>query len=199
MKIAIGVPCMGSIRAETVGSLLQMQRSYPDVDFKWFITGNSLVYDARNEILNYAINEDADYLLYVDSDIMYPYTALGELLAQNKGIISGVYWTRSENVRERVIYSEIKPRPIFGRVGKRTAYMGQINGIFEVKGCGMGFCLIRKDVIHKITRQFVSPFEPYRGLGEDLSFCYRLGRIKEPIFAMEVGLEHIGTKHYKGV
>ena len=69
----------------------------------------------------------------------------------------------------------------------------------EESGCGMGFCLIRKDIIHKITSKCVSPFEPFKGLGEDLSFCYRLNKLKEPIYAMDVGLEHIGTKRYKGV
>lgn len=198
MQIVLGVPTTGTIRIETVVSLMQLFISYKDIEFKPFMTGHSLVYDARNEILNYTLKEDADYLLFVDSDIIFSWQALGHLLNQNKGIISGVYWTRSENVREPVIYSEIKPRRVFGRVGKRTPYLGQINGIFEVSGCGMGFCLIRKDIIQKITKRFVSPFEPYRGLGEDLSFCYRLNKIKVPIYAMDVGLEHIGTKRYKG-
>lgn len=197
MKILVGVPCVGSIRAETVGSLLQVQRSYKDIDLKWYIVGNSLVYDARNEMLNMARKEGADYLLFIDSDIQFPYDALGTLMNQNKGIVTGIYWSRSENAREPIIYSDLRPRGIFNRKADRTPYMEPVNGLTRVKGCGMGFCLIRKDVINKITKHFVSPFEPFRGLGEDLSFCYRAGKIGEPIYAIECGLEHIGTKHYK--
>ena len=186
MKIVIGVPTVGTIRIETAVSLMQLFITYKDIEFKPYVTGNSLVYDARNQILNYTMKEDADYLLFVDSDIIFPYTALGNLLNQNKGIITGVYWSRSENVREPIIYSRLKPMSIFNHKPERTAYMGQINGIFEVKGCGMGFCLIRKDIIHKITSKCVSPFEPFKGLGEDLSFCYRLNTTFSPASRLTV-------------
>lgn len=197
MIIAIGIPCMGTIRVETVGSLIQMQRSYPDIDFRWMMVGNSLVYDARNELLNHAKREQADYLLFIDSDIQFPCTALSTLINLQKGVVTGVYMSRSEEAQEPVIYTDLKPRSIFNRNASRKPFTGQINGVTRVDGCGMGFCLIRRDVIDKITKRFVSPFEPFRGLGEDLSFCYRLAKIREPIYAVNCGLEHIGTKHYK--
>lgn len=199
MKIVVGIPCMGSIHAETVGSLLQLQISYKDIDFRPLIIANSLVYDARNQIINYALKEDADYLLFIDSDIIFPYDALSKLLNQNKAMITGIYWSRSENVQKPIIYSRIKPRHIFRRIPKIDHVTGQIQGCTEIKACGMGFCLIRKDLIQKITKKFVSPFEPFKGMGEDISFCYRVGKIREKIYAMECGLSHIGKKHYKGV
>ena len=199
MKIVIGVPCMGTIRAETVGSLLQLQMSYKDIDFRPLIIANSLVYDARNRITNYAVKEQADYLLFVDSDIIFPYNALSILLNQNKSIITGVYYSRSENVPDAIIYDSITPRSIFNRIPKAETLKRKIQGCEEVKACGMGFCLIRKDLLTKITKRFVSPFEPYKGLGEDIAFCYRVGKLKEKIYAIECGLEHVGNKRYKGV
>lgn len=197
MKIVVGIPCMGTIHAETVGSLLQLQMSYKDIDFRPIIIANSLVYDARNKIINHAMNENADYLLFVDSDIVFPYTALATLLNQNKGIISGVYWSRAENVNKAIIYDSIKPRHIFNHKPDAVPVKRQIQGCEKIKACGMGFCLIRKDVLQKVTKHFISPFEPFKGLGEDIAFCYRLGKIKEPIYATECGLEHIGKKRYK--
>lgn len=199
MKIVVGIPCMGSIHAETVGSLLQLQISYKDIDFRPLIIANSLVYDARNQIINYALKEDADYLLFIDSDIIFPYDALSKLLNQNKAMITGIYWSRSENVQKPIIYDRIKPRNIFRHTPEVNSVNHKIQGVEPVKACGMGFCLIRKDLLKRITDKYISPFEPFKGMGEDIAFCYRVGKIREKIYAMECGLSHIGKKHYKGV
>lgn len=199
MKIAIGIPCMGTIQSMTVASLIQQQKTYTDIEFDYYMIESSLVYDARNVILDQVNKSDADYLLFIDSDIIFPNNALKALLDQKKSMIAGVYWNRSEIVRKPVIYDSIKPRHIFKRKAEVTPLKRKIQGCEEVKACGMGFCLIRKDLIKKITKKFVSPFEPYKGMGEDISFCYRVGKIGEKIYALECNLEHIGTKRYKGV
>lgn len=198
MKIVVGIPCMGTINAETVGSLWQLQLSYKDIDFKLYIISNSLVYQARTDIANYALKEQADYLLFLDSDIIFPYDALSKLLNQNKAMITGIYWSRNEFTHNPIIYDQIKPRSIFNRISEVTAVKKQIQGVEPVKACGMGFCLIRKDLLQRITKRYISPFEPYKGLGEDISFCYRVGQLNEKIYAMDCGLSHIGKKYYKG-
>lgn len=200
MKILIGIPCMGSIHAETVGSLLQLVMSCRDIEFKPVIYANSLVYHARNEILNLALKDNVDYLLFLDSDIIFPVEAVKKLISLNKGVVTGIYYARNENSPGKaIIYRKITPRSIFHREALAEQFKGHIEGLQQVSACGMGFCLIRSDVIRRICKRFISPFEPFRGLGEDLAFCYRLNRIKEPIYALNVGLEHIGTKHYKEV
>lgn len=198
MKIVIGIPNMGSIHVGTVGSLWQLPISYKDIEFLPYMIGNSLVYDARNEILNYANKANADYLLFIDSDIIFPPAALKALLDQNKGIISGIYWSRSEQVRKPIIYKKIKPRTIFRKIPEIDHVSGMVQGCIEIAACGMGFCLIRKDVIRKMIKHYISPFEPFKGMGEDISFCYRLGRLNEKIYALDCGLEHVGDKRYKG-
>lgn len=198
MKIVVGIPCMGTIHVGTVGSLLNLFKSYPDVDFLPYLVGNSLVYDARNQILDYSNKAQADYLLFVDSDIIFPAQALKALLDQNRPIISGIYWSRSEYVRKPIIYDHISPRNIFKHTAEIDHVKGQIQGCIEVKACGMGFCLIRQDIIQKIVKKHIAPFEPFKGMGEDISFCYRIGKMKEKIYALDCGLEHIGTKRYKG-
>ena len=197
MKIVIGLPCMGSIRAETVGSLCGIIKAYRNIDIVTYIMSNSLIYHARNEILNFTIKENADYLLFLDSDIKFPVSALQRLLDLNQEVVTGIYYARTENNHNPIIYEEIIPRGIFRKHPKAKAYTGKIQGLTRVSGCGMGFCLIRKDVIKKMIDKYISPFEPFRGMGEDIAFCYRLTRIGIPIYALDVGLEHIGTKYYR--
>lgn len=197
MKIAVGIPNLGMIHSETVGSLIRMIMTYTDVQFMPFFISNSLVYDARNHMVDFAVEQNADYLLFIDSDIVFPGHALKVLLDQNRNIVTGIYWSRSENVRKPIIYSQIKPRHIFNHKAELDHVSGQIQGCTEVKACGMGFCLIKTDVLRKLKDKFISPFEPYKGMGEDISFCYRCGKLKEKIYAIDCGLEHIGYKRYK--
>ena len=198
MKIVVGIPNMGSIHVGTTGALLQLVTSYKDIEFSPYMISSSLVYDARNQILDYANKVNADYLLFIDSDIIFPPAALKALLDQNKGIISGIYWSRSEQVRKPIIYKKIKPRTLFRKIPEIDHVSGMVQGCIEIAACGMGFCLIRKDVIRKMIKHYISPFEPYKGMGEDISFCYRLGRLNEKIYALDCGLEHVGDKRYKG-
>ena len=198
MRIIIGIPCMGTIHAETVGSLCALIKKHPEIDLHATMISGSLIYSARNAILEDALKDGADYLLFIDSDIIFPDDALTKLLSLNTGVATGVYWRRSESVKLPVIYRSITPRSIFNHLPKGEDFTGQIEGVQEVAGCGMGFCLIRRDVMQKISKRFKSPFEPYKGLGEDLAFCYRLKRIGVPIYALNVGLKHIGIKYYDG-
>lgn len=197
MVIVVGIPCMGTIHSETVGSLIRMILSYKDIEFRPYIISHSLVYDARNAILNYALEQNADYLLFVDSDIMFPQEALATLLNMNKPMVTGVYWTRSEEHKEQVVYEKVTPRR-FKKSPSADPVRHKIEVPEEVAACGMGFCLIRKDLLRNVCKHFRSPYEPYKGLGEDIAFCYRVGKLNVPIWAINVGLEHIGQKRYKG-
>ena len=197
MKILIGIPCMGSIRAETVGSLCGVIKAYKHIDIGAYIMANSLVYHARDEILRQALNEKVDYLLFLDSDIKFPTSALQRLLDLNQGIVTGIYYPRVETNKKPVIYSSITPRDRFHKEPKAEAFTGHIQGLTRIAACGMGFCLIRRDVIIKMSNKYKSPFEPFKGMGEDISFCYRLKKIGIPLYALDVGLEHIGTKSYR--
>jgi 3-deoxy-D-manno-octulosonate 8-phosphate phosphatase KdsC-like HAD superfamily phosphatase len=67
MKILIGMPCIRQIPTRTVISLLQTVQT--DVDP--YLVSGSLVYDARDEIAKFAVKEGYDYVLYVDSDMIF--------------------------------------------------------------------------------------------------------------------------------
>lgn len=198
MIIAVGIPCMGSICAETVGSLLRLPMAYRDIDFKPYIISHSLVYDARNMLVEYALSVNADYLLFVDSDILFPQDALANLINQNKQVISGVYYAKMDEPKTQIVYDEIKPLSLFNKTPSVNSVKHKITSPEVIKACGMGFCLIRTDALRKVLKKYKSPFEPMKGMGEDIAFCYRLGKVGIPIYAMDVKLEHIGSKRYKG-
>ena len=68
MKVLLGMPSVGMIPAKTVISLLQtVERGKVE---PVIVTG-SLIYDSRDQIATYAVNEGYDYVLYADSDMVF--------------------------------------------------------------------------------------------------------------------------------
>lgn len=192
MKILIGIPCMDKIPVETVASLESLKKpAGSEIQF----VSNSLVYDARNQLTQEAINKGFDYLLFIDSDMTFSADALDRLIADDKDIVSGVYYARKGN-HFPVLFSKIRPKTIFGKpIAEKLNVVP--NGLFEIKGCGMGMCLIKVSALGKIFDRYKEPFSPLKLLGEDLSFCYRASKRGFKIYAdANVELGHVGTKIY---
>lgn len=171
-KIVVGVPCMDMIPIQTAGSLMRLCMKYPS-QIKPYMVSGSLVYEARNQIIMYALQENADYVLFVDSDICFDENALQRLLDRNVDIVSGLYYGRRKGASNPIAYDDAQPQK-----GKKQPFNTPIKdidtGYRRVKAVGLGFCLIKVSCIKTIIKKFKRPFEPYKGLGEDLSFFWRI-------------------------
>ena len=93
MKIMIAVPCMDQVPARFAQSLATLQKVGECVI--GFQVG-SLVYVARENLAGGAIEMGADYVLWLDSDMVFNPDTLVRLLAdKDKGdIVSGLYYRR---------------------------------------------------------------------------------------------------------
>lgn len=192
MKILIGIPCMDKIPIETIASLQALKKT-DDCEIQY--VSNSLVYDARNQLAQEAMSRGFDYLLFIDSDMVFPADVLTRLIADKKDIVSGVYYARKGN-HFPVIFSKVRPKTLF-RKQIAEKFFTVPEGIFEIKGCGMGMCLIKVSALRKIFDRYKEPFRPLKLLGEDLSFCYRATKRGFKIYAdANVELGHVGTKIY---
>lgn len=193
MKILLGMPSTGKIPTKTVISLLQtVERGKVEP----FIVSGSLVYDARETIVRFAIEKDYDYILFADSDMVFCAEDLKRLLAHNVGICSGLYVTR-DGRNENVAYSKIITRRRFPFRSPKLIADNSTTGFGRVAACGFGFCLIKASVVKCMLKYYKSLFEPYKGLGEDAAFCYRARRCGFYTFIdRDVKLGHIGETVY---
>ena len=167
MKILICVPCMDMVASGFAQSLAMLQKGGHEVAI-CFECG-SLVYDARNKLAKRAIEMGAEYTMWFDSDMIFQPDTMLKLLEHKDegGIISGVYFRRSPpytpvvfakcNIRERS-WAELEEMPA---------------ELVEVEGVGFGCVLVSTDVLMSIAAKEWSWFEPLKGFGEDLSFCWR--------------------------
>lgn len=194
MRILIAVPCMDTVPALFMRSLLTM-RLQGEVEISLAI--GSLIYDARNRLAQKAVSENFDRVLWLDSDMIFGPDLMEKLNAridEGAELVSGLYFTRRAPL-EPVVYSDIRKE---NGVPKRDPYMDYPrDAIFEVAGCGFGGVMMTADLLRRVGDEFGLPFSPILGFGEDLSFCLRVGKLGIPMFCdSAIKLTHLGWKEY---
>lgn len=194
MKILLGMPCMRTIPYRTVISLLRtVKRGVVDP----MMVEGSLVYDSRDTIARFAVENGYDYVLFVDSDMQFDKPDIDRLLSHNVGICSGLYVTRNGEDKN-VCYERIITRRRFPYRPPELIEDKSTSGYGRVAACGFGFCLIKTSVIKSMFKRYKSLFEPKWGVGEDIAFCIRAKRCGYYTFIdRDVKLGHIGEKVYE--
>lgn len=195
MRVLLGMPCMRSIPFKTVVSLLRTAKKGA---VEPLLIEGSLVYDSRDAIAKFAVENDFDYVLYVDSDMVFDSEDLNRLLAHNADICTGLYVTRNgEN--NNVLYSKVIKQCRFPHRDSKLITDMATSGYGSVVACGFGFCLIKTEVMKTLFKHYKSLFEPKWGVGEDVAFCIRAQKHGFKIFAdRDVKLGHIGDMVYGG-
>ena len=194
MRVLLGMPCMRTIPHKTVISLLSTAKKGA---VEPMLVEGSLVYDARDTIANFAVENGYDYILYADSDMVFSADDLNRLLQHDANIVSGLYVSR-DGQNKNVAYSQIITRRRFPyRVPKLIVDRG-VTGYTEVAAIGFGFTLIKIDVIKSMLKRYKSLFEPKWGVGEDVAFCLRARKCGYKIYIdRDVKLGHIGETVYE--
>lgn len=192
MKILLGMPNMGTIPSKTVISLLQtVQKGAVEP----MLVDGSLIYDSRDAIARYAMENGYDYVLFADSDMIFSNHDLEALLGHNTNIVSGLYCTR-RGEKLNVAYKEVITRKK-DRMPK-LIHDTKTEGYGETIACGFGFCLIKIEVIKTMFEKYKSLFEPKWGVGEDIAFCIRARKCGYKIMLdRNIKLGHIGDVVYE--
>lgn len=197
MKTLIAIPCMDMLPVGFVQSLLYMHKGdNPTVYFK----PNSLVYDSRNLLSLYAIENGFDNVLWLDSDMLFPPNTLTKLEAYGMDMVTGLYVKRHEPV-EPVLYEKIE-EPERGKDGKLVANIASYinyprDSFFQVAGCGFGCVLTSTALLKDVWDSFGPAFTPYPWASEDISFCYKVNQLGYQIYCdSSVSCGHIGQFVY---
>lgn len=167
MKTLIAVPCMDTVAADFAESFALMYK--PEGCSVAFQKG-SLIYDARNHLAVQAIKGQYDYVLWLDSDMVFPQDMLLRMMEhmKDKDIISGLYFRRVPPYKP-VLYKELNP----GGDPSYTEYDEYPSEPFMLEGIGFGCVLMKTAVLVTLGLLQGGWFSPVEGFGEDLSFCIR--------------------------
>lgn len=192
MKIFIAVPSMDTLPALFCQSLALLQRA-GDTQIGFEV--GSLVYNARNNLARQAIKSEADYVLWLDSDMVFAPNLLQRMLKiclDNK-----IDFLTAVCFRRKPPYTPC----LFDRLDKidkgasYTALMSVPDGLFKVGGCGFAGVLMSTDVLMSVAAKFEGRmFDPLEGFGEDVSFCWRARQCGYDIWCdSSIELGHVGN------
>lgn len=171
MKTMIAVPCMDQVPVHFCQSLALLQK----VDeCTLAMQSGSLVHAARNKLAEKALLMDADYVMWLDSDMTFPPDTLSRMLKtaveNDIDILTGLCFRRvppyTPTLFDRL---ELKKHDICSW----TEFEEIPDHLFEVGGCGCACLLVNTEVFISIQNEYGNIFAPIGSAGEDVSFCLR--------------------------
>ena len=194
-KVLIAVPCMDQLPAQFAHSLATLT-SYGIEDVQisvWFNLG-SLIYTSRDQIAKRALSDEADLVMWFDSDMVFNPDTLTRMLKfidAGADIVTGVYYRRTPPFTP-TIFKTMDIDPETG-AAEWTPFDEIPTEPFEVAACGFGCVLMRTEVFVAVFAKFGYMFTPIGNVGEDIAFSWRARQVGYKIIAdPSIKLGHVG-------
>lgn len=205
-KVMIGTPSHdGKLDANYVFSLTQtiLLAQAHDVEiYPMFVCYDSLVQRARNDLIFYAKQLDANDLIFIDADESWNPYDFFKLLSHDVDVVGGTARKKTD-VEQYVV-------KIFSDIGLKRSE----NNLIKVQGIGTGFTRLTKKAYNdlwsiseeykedsgKISKMiFNVEIENGNLISEDISMCKKLTDLGYNIwFDPSITCDHIGIKNYQG-
>lgn len=147
---------------------------------------------SRNKLAEKA-KDVADYIFFVDDDVLPPMNAITKLLSHNKDIVSGLYFAKQEPHFPQIFLKNKENKERYDSIENYKR-----DSLIEIDACGGGCVLIKSDVFKKLRRpyfQFIPQGEDHPRKGEDFFFCEKAKEAGFEIYCdTSIICKHIGTK-----
>lgn len=194
MKVFVAVPSMDTLPALFCQSLALLQRAG---DTQVAFEVGSLVYNARNNLARQAIKSEADWVLWLDSDMVFKPTLLREMLdvCQKNSIdfLTALCFRRKPPYTPCLFDRlEVKSN---GKGASYTALLSIPDGLFQIGGCGFAGVLMSTDILVSVAAKFDGAmFDPMKGFGEDVAFCWRARQCGYTLWCdSDIEMGHVGS------
>lgn len=147
IHVVVGIPSFGTV--STYFMQARNSQQFPLVSSSVdCIVLNKPIADARNEIVQFALDQDASYIYWLDDDVIAPPDSFLKLWRHQKDIINGVYWSKSN-----------PPMPLLFKGHLDASYWNWHTGdLIEIDAAGNGLTLVKTDVYRKIEKEIGGPW-----------------------------------------
>lgn len=160
-RVAIAVPSGDMVHADFATSLAALCHGCASLKIHILNAKSSIIAIARNTAVAMAQEAGVDYLWFVDSDMVFPPTALLRLLIHQQDVVGATYVKR------------VPPHPVLGAaLDPQPADFPP--GLLEMSRIPTGCLLIRMSVFDRLQRPYFHfDVNPANGdiVGEDYLFC----------------------------
>ncbi len=175
MRIGICIPSRGDMMIGTAFDLATLcgydSRWRKDGEQAIYTVAGTLIFDQRNKLAQAALDQECDYILWIDADMRFPKNTIERLLAHDKDIVGVNATTRTMPVGPTAKNLKVD-------VEKRENHWYSINskgktGIEQVTAIGCGVMLVKAKVFKETPKPWFYFYELPGGktLGEDVHFC----------------------------
>lgn len=173
-RVVIGIPANGDMKVMTACCLVMATNLVRTVghDLDLVYSPGPYTHWNREHLVQSALETDADYLMFIDTDVTFPPDGIARLIDDDKDIVGAMYNLKQPEPvttikmwnEDRSEFRAVKDEPLPAE-------------LFQVAALPTGFMLIRLACLARMA----FPYFPCEfGRGEDVAFCLN---------AQEVGLE----------
>lgn len=164
-KLAVCIPCRDTLHSAHAMCLAELVKfnTMNDIDTHVFMDASTILLTQRERLATMALDVDAEYILWLDSDMTFPATTAVRLLSHQEPIVAANY------IRRQPPYKGVAYE-IIGDWQNPLSFDIQ-DTLVPVEGIGMGCVLMKTEIFNSISKPWFefgwSP-ETNDFLGEDM-------------------------------
>ena len=162
-----------------------MQEKAKDYQFEIFFPTGRPIPDNRHKIVKKFLEGDYDYLVMLDDDNPC-HNNIFDLLDLDLPVVGGVYPGRGKNGIMWLVYQLAEKD---GKVLFKQFPLDKREGLQQVDALATGLMVIRRDVLEKMRKKKLKPFEEKFDewgaieYGDDMGFCMKCTELGIPMHA----------------
>ena len=174
MRTLIGINILTSIQAYAYASHCQfwyrLGRIYPEDQFIFMTPPRMSIDRMRNECARIALEQECDYLMFIDDDVVIPYTAYRDLMTMNYDIAAGFVVIRGYPFNVMLFKETYDDNGIL-RLPYYNDYVDDIkDNILKCGAVGFSCVLIKCSLLKELTLPY---FMTGTQQTEDIYFCLK--------------------------
>lgn len=195
-KVSILVPTRDMVNTQFSYSITQLVKTSSEagIDVYVFYDSSTILLNQREKLIEMGKEIQSDFVLWLDSDMVFPSTTLLRLLEHNKDVVACNYYKRT-NPQTTVAYRSLKD-------WNSWVPMVPEDELVEVEGVGFGCILMKTSIFKKVKKpyfEFTYDKNENRWHGEDFNLLKKLRKEKVKIYVdtvLSMEIKHLGTKAF---
>lgn len=192
-KLAVLVPCRDMLHSAFAKCLTELVKlnTMSGIDTHVIMDASTVLLTQRARLASEAQAVGAEYMLWLDSDMVFPATTAQRLMAHDEPVVSANY-VRRQLPAKGVAYEKI------GDWQNPLPFKSQ-DHLVPIEGIGMGCMLVKTSILDEIPKpwfEFHWTEESNDHLGEDMDFCMKMAKAGYTIKVdtnLSMEMRHLGT------
>jgi hypothetical protein len=192
-KLAICIPCRDTLHSAHALSLSNLVKfnTLNNIDSYVFMDLSTVLLNQRENLASSALELGSEYVLWLDSDIVFPETTAIRLMAHDESFVAANYVTRSKPTKS-VAYRQLHN-------WNSSLSFDNANTLEDVEGIGLGCVLMKTEIFTKLPQpwfEFSWNSKSKDHLGEDFNLCKKITNLGYKLKVdtmLSRELRHLGT------